>query len=239
MKEVSKVSVKCDGCGIYFDKLPKRIRSTNYCCRLCKDAAGRIPTVSVSCLACGTTFDVLPRRAETAKFCSDACKFLGRTKSDDQRRAEFWSYVDIRSPDECWPWNGHVRPDTGYGRFWTSKGHITAHVEAYEQTSGRIDAPRGTTGVVVRHKCDNPRCVNPGHLVPGTQAQNVQDMVDRGRSTKGQNLGEENAASKLTAKQVRAIRNDRRTQRDIGADYGISHTMVRYIKQRKAWSHIE
>lgn len=39
-------------------------------------------------------------------------------------------------------------------------------------------------GNVVRHTCDNPRCVNPEHLVLGTQADNMQDRVDRQRPTK-------------------------------------------------------
>ena len=37
-------------------------------------------------------------------------------------------------------------------------------------------------GAVIRHTCDNARCINPDHLVPGTQADNVNDMMDRNRS---------------------------------------------------------
>lgn len=40
-------------------------------------------------------------------------------------------------------------------------------------------------GLVVRHTCDNPRCINPRHLVIGTAADNSADMVHRGRSLKG------------------------------------------------------
>lgn len=39
-------------------------------------------------------------------------------------------------------------------------------------------------GVVVRHACDNPRCINPEHLIPGTLADNNRDRAERGRSAK-------------------------------------------------------
>ena len=39
-------------------------------------------------------------------------------------------------------------------------------------------------GVVVRHTCDNPRCINPEHLIGGTLADNNRDRAERGRSAK-------------------------------------------------------
>jgi len=39
---------------------------------------------------------------------------------------------------------------------------------------------------VSRHTCDNPPCVNPDHLIEGTQADNVADAVRRGRVARGQ-----------------------------------------------------
>lgn len=38
---------------------------------------------------------------------------------------------------------------------------------------------------VTRHTCDNPPCVNPEHLIEGTQAQNLADAVRRGRIARG------------------------------------------------------
>lgn len=57
-------------------------------------------------------------------------------------------------------------------------------------------------GHVVRHTCDNPRCINPFHLIRGTQKENVQDSVDRGRNVRGTLVG----SSKLTTEQVEAMR---------------------------------
>lgn len=53
---------------------------------------------------------------------------------------------------------------------------VYAHRAAYESEYGPIPP-----GMVVRHKCDNPPCVNPEHLEVGTQADNAKDMSVRGR----------------------------------------------------------
>jgi hypothetical protein len=95
----------------------------------------------------------------------------------------FWSKVDVRSPWDCWEWTG-PRNDLrgGYGTFTERRasGRRTwrAHRLAYELTFGGIPA-----GLVVRHACDNPPCVNPLHLLVGTQKQNLADMMLRGRHT--------------------------------------------------------
>lgn len=86
----------------------------------------------------------------------------------------FWSLVDKKGPDECWMWLGVVQPN-GYGQF---KG--LAHRWAYEQFVGPL-----YEGCVIRHSCDEPLCVNPDHLLIGSQADNVADRVARGRSARG------------------------------------------------------
>lgn len=84
---------------------------------------------------------------------------------------------DVTS-DGCWEWRGD-RNELGYGRLTlVRKGLDKARVHRlmFERYSGPIPA-----GLVVRHKCDNPPCSNPDHLELGTQNDNVQDMIDRGR----------------------------------------------------------
>jgi len=51
-----------------------------------------------------------------------------------------------------------------------------AHRMVYLECFGKMDGP------IVRHTCDNRKCVNPAHLVTGTKADNTRDMVLRGRS---------------------------------------------------------
>lgn len=53
---------------------------------------------------------------------------------------------------------------------------LLMHRWIYEEMFGTIGA-----GLVVRHKCDNGECINPEHMELGTQKENVQDMIERGR----------------------------------------------------------
>ncbi|MBX3031886.1 MAG: HNH endonuclease [Chloroflexi bacterium] len=89
----------------------------------------------------------------------------------------FWGYVDRGADDECWIWRGPTYVG-GYGRLSTPGGkHVRAHRFSYELATGTSLAP----GLVIRHTCDRPPCVNPAHLLPGTQRENIADMMSRGR----------------------------------------------------------
>jgi hypothetical protein len=92
----------------------------------------------------------------------------------------FWGKVDkalgLGPNGECWEWRGALDPG-GYGRAAINNRTVSAHRTSYVITKGAI--PKG---LVVRHTCDNPKCVNPLHLELGTIIQNAADMVARGRS---------------------------------------------------------
>ena len=137
----------------------------------------------------------------------------------------FWALVDQSDPSGCWPWKGSVER---YGRF-TLPGRRTryAHRLAYEQRVGPIPG-----GIQVRHTCDNPVCCNPAHLVLGTQAENLADMVERGRSKRG----EKHWNVRLTEEEVAAIRADIRPSTVVGPEYGVHPRHVRRIRQGVRWA---
>lgn len=93
-------------------------------------------------------------------------------------------------------------------------------------------------GKVVMHKCDNPPCVNPDHLVLGTVAENNQDKLEKGRNvgfTSGNTVGR----TKLTDDQVREIkRRGREAQKVLAAEFGISVAMVSQILSGRRWSTV-
>lgn len=76
----------------------------------------------------------------------------------------------------CWEWGGSVA-SAGYGRFRYRNRFYFAHRTAYRVWVGRIPE-----GLLVRHKCDNPPCINPSHLETGTFRDNARDREERGRS---------------------------------------------------------
>lgn len=85
----------------------------------------------------------------------------------------FWSKVSIGNPNECWLWQGSLRGD-GYGQMFAQGKHRAVH--RFSHYIHTLEWPP-----VVRHKCDNRKCVNPHHLIGGTQSDNMQDVLDRGR----------------------------------------------------------
>ncbi|MGU2415998.1 HNH endonuclease [Burkholderia cenocepacia] len=68
----------------------------------------------------------------------------------------------------------------GYGRKYHKGKTVRAHRLAYCQFHGL--ELREIDGLVVRHSCDNPSCINPEHLLIGTVQDNTDDREARGRN---------------------------------------------------------
>jgi len=87
----------------------------------------------------------------------------------------FWSKVDKRGPDECWPWLASLRNSRGI--IWVDGKHRKASQIAWELANGK-PFPAGMDAC---HSCDNPPCVNPSHIWPGTARDNALDASRKGR----------------------------------------------------------
>lgn len=88
----------------------------------------------------------------------------------------FWKRV-LKS-DGCWNWTGSTTP-WGYGMLWSGshkQGLVYAH-----RFSWRLHYGRGPGRKWVCHHCDNPSCVRPEHLYLGSRAENIREMINKGR----------------------------------------------------------
>lgn len=149
--------------------------------------------------------------------------------------ARFWSFVERASGDACWEWNGS-KTRFGYGLFSFGSRNVLAHRYAYALQYGEIqdDGP-GHHGWVVMHNCDNPSCVNPAHLSLGTNAENAQQMHDRGRRVMP--AGESHHNARFTEDDVRRIRNDPRAHSTVAREWQTSAAEIHYIRTQ-GWSNI-
>ena len=91
----------------------------------------------------------------------------------------FWGKVEKAGDDECWYWLGSLNGG-GYGHIGSNKRYRSAHRFSYFIHHGEIPGK-----LVVMHKCDNPKCVNPAHLQLGTHKDNSQDAIQKGRWNPG------------------------------------------------------
>lgn len=128
----------------------------------------------------------------------------------------------------CWEWT--ATQSGRYGLFWFNKKYIGSHRIAYELWVGEIPAE-----MIVRHKCDNTKCVNPEHLELGTTQDNVNDKINRNRQKKGEQVSN----SKLTEQDVVKIReNTKLTQKEMAELYGVSKSLIQQVLYKKWWKHI-
>lgn len=174
----------------------------------------------------------------------------------------FWSFVDIRTDDECWPWMGGRLPK-GYGHFTFRRKAIKAHRLSYFINTG-IDPNES----IVCHKCDNPPCCNPGHLFAGTHKSNAEDRSAKGRSAFGDKnwtrkyperipkgndhwmakkphlirKGESTGIAKITAEIAKAIRERHVplvvTARHLAEEFGTTKHIVQDVLRRRTWKHV-
>jgi len=149
----------------------------------------------------------------------------------------FLSTIDRSGgPDACWPWRG-ARTKDGYGRLVVWGKTVGAHRYAFE-VFRRVQLGR----LMALHHCDNPPCCNPAHLYAGTAADNIADMIRRGRQ--GQADGPSamlKRAYKMTPASVLALREESARgvpAKDLAKRYGLSVAYTYNIIKGRQWVHL-
>lgn len=161
---------------------------------------------------------------------------LGGVRNHAPPEERFWRRVERGHPEACWLWTGKIERN-GYGRFQVGgKGspQVGAHRYSYEMHN---EPP--PPGLVVMHKCDVRNCVNPRHLTLGTHADNMADMMAKGRKMVVSPIGESSGAAKLTDELVRAMRLSSESHAAWAERVGLARSTVRAARLGKTWGHID
>lgn len=128
----------------------------------------------------------------------------------------------------CLEWDRCLNTD-GYARATINGNENTkVHRHVYQLCNPDEDIK----GKLIRHTCDNTKCINPAHLLSGSPKDNVMDKFFRERSN----------VAKLTPEQVRELRRLHATgkylQRELGSMFNINYRTVSYIVKRKTYAWV-
>ncbi len=186
-------------------------------------------TATFTCQQCGR----IVTRADKAgviysafmrlKFCGYACSRVASRKDHVSR---FWEQVE--RTDGCWLWTGGLS-DKGYGVHHKDGRKIGAHRYSYELHKG----PLGKAHAL--HSCDNPKCVNPDHLRPGTHQDNMQDAKERRRFNPRR--GSASNKARLTERQVADILVSSESGAEIARQLGVSRSTIYAVRNGQNWRH--
>jgi len=159
----------------------------------------------------------------------EKCATLFRMKTVQQRIIDNSKPVDTG----CWEWQKH-KGEWGYGAIKVAKKVLLAHRASYAAFKG----PPGD--LCVLHTCDNPGCVNPEHLWLGTNKDNVNDKVKKGRQSRISThcTKPNDRRTNLTKEDVLAIRASSENQPTLAKKYNITQSNVSMIINRVTWTHI-
>ena len=193
------------------------------------------------CEKCNEQYICRKDKKDVSRFCSRIC--LGSFISADYQKKmhDQWAnetYEETKSimresferwfekTEGCWEWKGHKKKKLPYGAFTFRRKELIASRVSYTIYKGVIPQ-----GLIVRHTCDNPSCVNPDHLLVGTYLDNHKDKLARGRGF----------VEKLTVEQVIEIKKallKKIPDSHIAPQFGVTASTIGRIKNGRLWSWV-
>lgn len=152
-------------------------------------------------------------------------KRMTRWNSIEEKASRF----EVNRETGCWEWFGSKAGAYGIIRH---KGKVIgAHRYMYALHNGPIPP-----GALICHACDNPPCVNPGHLFVGTHKDNTADMHRKGRANIPR--GSAHSFAKLTERDVVEIRQSDMNVDELAERFGVSRWTIYDARSGRCWSHV-
>lgn len=151
---------------------------------------------------------------------------------DKSLTKRFWKYTEKLDKKNCWKWTGAKLKD-GYGQIGETK---TGKTYQAHRVSWAIHNKKDPGRAIIRHKCDNPECVNPHHLLAGTHKDNRMDAVRRNRVFRP--IGDLSQSARLNWEQVGLIRKRYEageSQSSIARSYQVSISTIHNVVHFKTW----
>ena len=157
---------------------------------------------------------------------------------------EYRFWVRVEKTRRCWWWKPTKKSNTR-GIFCAAGHRYQSSVYSWILHNGPI-----RNGLYVLHTCDNPACVRPDHLFLGTQKENLQDCLKKGRFNHGSrgSRGELHPLARLSESDVREIRRryvkgtgryNRGNSLQLSREYGVCTAEILQIAKGIRWSHLK
>ena len=153
----------------------------------------------------------------------------------DAFRERFERQISPEPNTGCWIWDGSYTT-FGYGKVYVKTADYRAHRISWSIFRNGANLP--SPGVVICHSCDNRWCVNPDHLWPGSQSENMIDAVKKGRMPQAGRRGDRNATAKLTRDEALAIRNSSGMLKLAAEEFGVSVSTIHLIRVGRTWKNL-
>lgn len=212
---------------------------------------GKSKRIPRTCEHCTSTFMALAWEVNrgNGRFCSRACFAESQRSSVEDALQNY-----VANPvTGCWEYRG-AKDGKGYAVLGiTRAGRHTYTRLSREVLKRSHGVDISDTKTFACHTCDTPLCIRPEHIFPGSSRANTDDMVAKGRQTRGERhasitrpesrpRGERHCKAKITADDVQAIRAEYASgtvkQVDLAQRYGLPQSSISAIVLRKTWKHV-
>lgn len=180
---------------------------------------------------------MIKRRREICMECGSRCSWRAKVCRECALKhrivpiSESLKNFKVNTVTGCHEYLGRLTP-TGYGTFYHAGRRLSAHRASWEASRGPI-----LGGLLVCHKCDNPKCINVEHLFLGTDGDNMRDRVAKGRIGITHPMGKPSKATldieKVTRIRSRYASGERAIK--LAAEYGVTDSCIYRVLRCETW----